>query len=526
MRSARILCLAAALAGCTVGPNYRRPSNDASLPPQFGESISGAQPAPDLSGWWQVYKDPLLNRLIVAALADNPDIAIATSRIAEARAAERVVGASNLPEIDATSQVNYTRFSKNAGFSSLASLFGGGAGAGAGAGTGAGGTGGSSSSGGSGGTPSGGGIATPGNSIKTYSIGFDASWEIDLFGGGSRRIEGAAARRQAAEWNSRDAQVSLVAEVADTYLALRTLQQREDIAREEIARQQRYLAIADHSVEAGLLSRSDFLRQRTELASATAAVEPIVAQGKAEMHALAVLAGRTPDSLIVELSQPRPELAIPPAVPPGLPSTLLRRRPDVQVAERNLAAATADVGVAVSDLFPKFNLTGIVNLISTSLANLLTPDSLQITANAGATFPILDFGRRTGTVSEKRAQADEAYFQYRKTVLGALRDVEDALIRLRTDDANRLSYVGGLADARAAAHALGSRYEVGLVDYGDVLLARRAVLANEDGLAVAEGQQRRDLVSLYKALGGGWENLSLNVPKAGAAAPYYTQPKH
>ena len=516
MKRALAFVLLGTASACTVGPNYRRPETEAQMPTQFGESISGTQPAPELAGWWLVYKDQELDHLIGLALQGSPDIAIATARIAEARAAERVAGASNLPEIDATSGVNYTRFSKNAGFASLASLFGGGAGAGAS---------GSGSSSGSGSGSSGGGIATPGNSITTYSAGFDASWEIDLFGGGVRKVEGARARRQAAEWNARDAQLSLVAEVADTYLALRTLQQREKIARSEIARQQNYLAIAQHTAEAGLLARGDYFRQRAELASATAAVDPIVAQGKAEMHALAALIGQTPDALIVELSQPRPVLTVPPIIPPGLPSSLLRRRPDVQAAERNLAAATADVGLAVSDLFPKFNLTGVVELISTSLANLFTANSLQITGNANATFPVLDFGRRKGVVTERRAQADEDYFQYRKTVFGALRDVEDALIRVRTDEAQRQSYVAGLADANAATHAVEARYRSGLTDYGDVLLARRSVLADEDGLATAEGQQRRDLVSLYKALGGGWQGVALDVPTAGDAAPAYTLPK-
>ncbi|MBO0749616.1 MAG: efflux transporter outer membrane subunit [Porphyrobacter sp.] len=510
----RAILLAALLAaGCTVGPNYRPPGAPAGLPPQFGEAVTGSEPAPDLIGWWRAYDDPELDRLIALALAGNPDIGIATSRIAQARAAEREAGAERLPQVNATAGTSYMRFSKNAGLSSLASLFGGGA---------QGGSGGSTSGGGS---SSGGGIAAPGGDIQTYSLGFDASWELDLFGGGRRAVEGAVARREASVWNARDAQLSLVAEVTDAYLELRALQQREQIARNEVAREQGYLAIAQHTAQAGLLARSDFIRQRSELAGAQAAIEPIVAQGKADMHALGALAGQTPDSLIVELSQPRPPLAFPPVVPPGLPSELLRRRPDVRAAERNLAAATADIGVAVAALFPKFSLTGVAQLISTALSNLISPDSLQISANANATFPVLDFGRGRAKVAERKAAADEAYFQYQKVVLNALRDVEDALIRIRADDAQRQSLAAGLADARTAVGSVEARYRAGLTDYGDVLLARRAVLSAEDGLAVAEGMQRRDLVSLYKALGGGWESLPLVEPKAGATAPNYTQPK-
>lgn len=509
----RAAFLAALLvAGCTVGPNYRPPDAPRDLPQQFGEAVTGTEPAPDLTGWWRSYNDPELNRLIDLALAGNPDIGIATARIAQARAAEREAGAELLPEVDAKAGANYTRFSKNAGLSSLSSLFGGGQ-------QGSGGNGGSS------GGSSAGGIAPPGDSIHTFSLGFDASWEIDLFGGGRRSVESAVARREASVWNARDAQLSLVAEVADAYLRLRALQQREAIARDEVARQQGYLAIAEHTAQAGLIAHSDFIRQRTELAGAVAAVEPIVAQGKAEMHALGTLAGQTPDSLIVELSQPRPELALPPAIPPGLPSELLRRRPDVRAAERNLAASTADIGVAVADLFPKFSLTGMAELISTALSNLISPDSLQITANAAASFPVLDFGRGQAKVAERKAAADEAYFEYQKTVLNALREVEDALIRIRADDQQRQSLAAGLADAQVAVHSVESRYRAGLTDYGDVLLARRSVLSAEDGLTVAEGTQRRDLVSLFKALGGGWEGLPLNEPQAGAAAGIYTRPK-
>ena len=515
-----VLFVALLAAGCTVGPNYRRPEPPTGLPPQFGEATTGSEPAPDLDGWWRTYDDPELNRLIELALAGNPDIGIATARIAQARAAEREAGAQLLPEVDATAGANYTRFSKNAGLSSLSSLFGGGAGSGAGGGGSQGGSGGSS-----GGSSSGGGIAAPGDSIHTFSLGFDASWEIDLFGGGRRGVESAVARREASVWNARDAQISLVAEVADTYLQLRALQQREAIARDEVARQQGYLAIAEHTSQAGLLAHSDFIRQRTELASAVAAIQPIVAQGKAEMHALGALAGQTPDSLMVELSQPRPTLALPPAIPPGLPSDLLRRRPDVRAAERNLAAATADIGVAVADLFPKFSLTGVVELISTALSNLFSPDSLQLTANANATFPVLDFGRGRARVDQRKAAADEAYYQYQKVVLGALREVEDALTRIRADNDQRQSLASGLADAQVAVRAVEARYRAGLTDYGDVLLARRSVLAAEDGLAVAEGNQRRDLVALYKALGGGWEGLPLAEPGAGTTVKNYTRPK-
>jgi len=501
-----LLTAALALSGCVVGPDYRAPTT--APPASFGEAppaLQSATPQPDLGPWWHQFGDPELDRLIQIALVESPDIGVATARIAQARAQVRSARANYFPQVNADAGFNYQRFSKNAGLSSLASLFGGG------------------QSGGSG--PSTGGIAAPGNDIKTYSAGFDASWEIDLFGGVTRQVQGARAREESAVWNARDAELSLIAEIADAYLQLRTLQEREAIARAEVKRQQASLKIMGDTARVGLVPQGDFVRQRAQLATAQAAIGPIVAQGKGQMHAIAVLIGRTPDSLIAELAVRRPELAAPPLVPPGLPSELLRRRADVRAAERTLAAATADIGVAVADLFPKLDLTGAAQLISTALGNLFSVDSLQLTGAAKAMFPVLDFGRRRATVSLRRAQADEAYFQYQQTVLRALKDVEDALIRVRTDQERVDALAGGLKDQTRSVEAVEHRYQTGLVDFGEVLSARQAQLQNQDQLADATGQQRRDLLALHKALGGGWETLPPPDAKAGAAASSYTAPK-
>lgn len=493
----RALPLAAlTLAGCTVGPNYSEPKLAA--PPAFAEATVQA-PSPDLNGWWHAYRDPELERLIAIALAESPDIATAAARIREARAQERIAGAAYLPQVNSSAGTNYQRFSKNAGLSSLSSLLGGGS------------SGGSSGGGGSQGNNS--GIAAPGDDITVYSAGFDASWEIDLFGGTRRAVEGARARIEAAVWNARDAQVSLVAEVTDNYLQLRTLQDRETIARAEVDRQTRRLAIMQHTAESGLVPEGDFVRQRAQLAQAQAAAGPIVAEGKAQMHGLATLVGRTPDTLIGELTVERPQLPPPPAVPPGLPSELLRRRPDVRAAERQLAASTADIGVAVADLYPRFKLTGAAQLISTALGNLFTGDSLQLTGNAQAMFPILDWGRRKVQVAVRRAQADEAYYSYQKTVLGALRDVEDALIRIQTEQDRNRALKGGLADAGRSVQTVEARYASGLVDFGVVLDARQQLLSARDAVIQSDGTLRRNTLALYKALGGGWEGLPLAEPK-------------
>lgn len=500
----RLACLLGmTLAGCTVGPNYRAPQ--APAPAKFGEIAADQPVGPTggLDGWWKVYNDPELNKLVDMALADGLDIKTAAARIAEARAQERVARAGLLPQVNADGQVQSQRFSKNAGLSSLASAFGGG-----------------SQGGQTGGGQSASGIALPGGFVTTYSLGFDASWELDVFGGTRRQIEGAAARTEAAVWNARDAQVSLLAEVVDDYFQIRQAQAREAVARAEIARQARSLQIMGEHAQVGLVPEGDTIRQRAQVAQAQAAIGPIVAEGKSEMHALAVLLARTPDSMILELSQPGVALPTPPMVPPGLPSELLRRRPDIRAAERNLAAATADIGVAVADLYPKFSLTGLADLISTKLSNLFSSDSLQVSGSAKATFPLLDFGRRRGVVAQRKAQADEAYYQYQQTVLGALKDVEDALIRIRTEQQRHAQLQSGLADATRGLAAVEARYKTGLVDLTTVLDAQQSVLQDRDQLVQSDAQLRRDLVSLYKALGGGWESLPAVDPAPTAAAAY------
>ncbi len=487
----RYLAATLVLAGCTVGPNYQPPSLP--TPPAFIEP-QAAGAAGDVSQWWHGFGDPEFDRLIAAALADNPNIGIAASRIRQARLQVREARAAGLPQISAMANATSLKFSKNAGLSSLSSVFGGSAGG----------------SGGAGGS-SGGGIGGPGASITTYAAGFDASWELDLFGGVRRQVEGARARVDAAVWNGRDAAISLAAEVADAYLQLRLAQAREAIARAEVARQSRSLDLLLVNAHAGLVPQGDFLRQRAQLATAQASIEPLIAEQHVQMHALAVLIAREPGALVAELTPPVANTPPPPVVPPGLPSDLLRRRPDIRAAERNLAAATADVGVATADLYPKFQLTGVAELISTALRTLFTGDSLQLTGSAAASFPLLDFGRRRAEVGNRKEAANQAYLSYQSTVLGAFRDVEDALIRIDTDQRRIIVQRAGVADAERSVAALQVRYNAGLTDLTAVLAGQQAVLQGRDALAQDDAQLRQDLVAFYKALGGGWSEPAVPV---------------
>ena len=472
---------AALLAGCTVGPNYRPP--EAAAPPAFAGPQPVGASAVDLARPWAAFGDPVLTGLVERAIRDNPDIRIASSRVRQARLQEIVARSGGKPQLNGSANFNYLHFSKNAGFSSLARQFGGGASGGG----------------------SGGGIALPGGGITTYSTGFDASWEIDLFGGDRRSVEGAVARTQAAVWNGRDAATMVAAEVAQGYFALRLDQAQLGVIAGELARQRRSLQVAEHQAAVGLVPSADLTQQRAAITTTEARVEPIRADLDVRAHALAILLNQQPTALVAELSAAPPPLQPAPIVPAGLPADLLRRRPDIRAAERNIAAASADIGVAVADLYPKLSLTGMDQLISTALRTLFSRDSIQLTGAAGLQFPILDWGRRRATVKSREEDRQQAYLDYQATVLQALADVEDALVRLEAERRRNAALIRAVNDATAAANARDAQYRTGFVAQNVALDAETQVLSAREQLAASDAQLRQQTVALMKALGGGWE---------------------
>jgi NodT family efflux transporter outer membrane factor (OMF) lipoprotein len=476
------------LAGCTVGPNYHAPTMP--VPAAYAEPQPAAPGATiDPAHWWTAFGDATLTSLVERALKDSPDIAIAGSRVRQARLQEIAAHAIGKPTVDATGNVTHLELSKNAGISSLASLFSGGS------------TSGSSSSG---------GIAIPGGGITTYAAGFDASWELDLFGGGRRSVEGALARTDAAIWSQRDAAVTLGAEVAQAYFAMRQDQAQIGVVEDELSRQRRSLQIAGNVAKVGLSPQIDVTRQQQQITSLEARLEPLRADVRVRIHALGILLGVQPESLTAELSAPLPPLQAVPAVPAGLPSDLLRRRPDIRMAERNLAASTADIGVAVADLYPKFQLTGMAEFLSTSLATLISRDSIQATGVAGITFPLLDWGKRRATVGLRKEDRAQAYLQYQATVLGALRDVEDPLARIDAERRRNTALRRAVTDAEATAHAVDAQYRTGFVAQNSLIDAQVTVLSAREQLVASDAQLRQDTAALFKAIGGGWDE-----PKAG-----------
>ena len=490
------------LAACTVGPNYSPPT--ISTPTKF--AAPQALPIPganiDPAHWWSAFKDPQLDSLVSRALAGNPDIAIAASRIRQARIQEIIARARNKPTLNADANVNHIEFSKNAGLSSLARAFGGGSSGTTGGGaTGGGATGGSGTGSGSS------GIALPGSGITTFALGFDSSWELDLFGGARRGREAAVARTDAAIWSRRDAGVTLAAEVAQAYFALRLDQAQIATIEAELDRQRRSLQIAGNRSSVGLTPQIDVTRQRSQITSAEARLEPIRADVSVRIHAIGILLGKPPAALLGELTKPYGSALPVPAVPAGLPSDLLRRRPDIREAERNLAASTADIGVAVADLYPKFTLTGMAQLLSSALGNLFSRDSVQLTGNAAAVFPLIDWGRRKATVGLREEDREQAYISYQAAVLGALRDVEDALVRIDAERRRNAALGRAVADAESSAHAAEAQYRTGFVAQDTLLSAQTDVLTAREQLVGSTAQLRQLTAALFKALGGGWQSL-------------------
>jgi NodT family efflux transporter outer membrane factor (OMF) lipoprotein len=413
------------------------------------------------------------------------------SKIRQARQQVIIAGAAALPQIDASGSVNNTMLSKNAGISQIASAFGGGGGG---------------KTGGAGGATT--GIGLPGTDFTTYSVGFDASWELDLFGQTRRSVEAARGRVEAEVWSLHDTEVSVAAEVAVDYLTLRSLQRQIDVAEREEAREQQLLALIEARRQAGFATRLEVSQQQNQLATAKSQRPTLEAEARGEVHALGVLLGQPPEALSAELTPVAAPPSPPPAVPVGLPSELLRRRPDVRLAERNLAAATADVGVAVGDLYPQINLTGSGDLISASLKNLVSGNSIQTSLTAALVEHVFDGGRIRANISAKKEARIQAYLAYQKAVLTALKDVEDALARYGAEERRNAELRESAQAARVAFDMADDRYKSGLSDFINVLQTEAALYAAETQLAESDGLVDQDLVSLQKALGGGWSEKS------------------
>lgn len=489
-RWAAIVIAASWLGACATTAAPARPP--VALPAAF--STGQQAPLGAEARWWAAFGDPVLSGLIDRALASSPDMAQAAARVRQAREELAVTRGGRGPQVNASGQASAARLSQNALPSALAGAL-------------------------SGGPGSSGGIGLPGETFTTYQAGFDAAWEVDLFGGQRSDEAAAGARADAALWSARDAEVVLAAEVARTYQQYRALQRRLAIADETLALQREALAFVQARARNGLVVQGEVRRQQRALDQAAVQRADLAAQAEAALHALSTLLGEPPTALAGALSTPPPSAPALASIPPGLPSELLQRRPDIRAAERRLAAATADIDVATADLYPKISLTGALQLASRSLSSLLEADSLQGNVAARISAPILNRGRLRANVRLRQARADELAAAYSKTVLGALRDVEDGLTRLEADRRKLAALEAAAAAARDEADEASVRYRNGLDPAPAMLAARLTQHAAEDAWAQGEAAAAQDMIALYKALGGGWDERRLLNDEEPAGGP-------
>ena len=537
MRATRSSLVAAAalsaLAGCAVGPNYNMPKTAA--PARFGEAagagIGAGGPADEgqLAHWWTVFGDPELESLMERALRNNRDLKTAISRVRQARAEREVAAGGLLPGIAATGGYNRSRGSKNVKLP--LSALGGGAPASGGAGQkGASGAGpaasGPSPMDASGTNPAADSSASPTASIppggpsspfgegglpgvttNLYQAGFDAVWEADVFGGTRRAVEAASAEAAAAQAGEYGVRVTLMGEVATTYLQLRQAQEREAIARRNIESQGKTWKIADDKFRQGLGSEAEAAQDLAQLRAIETSEAPLVAAQHMAQHALAFLLGEDPTALSAELSAGRPLPELPDEVAIGMPSDLLLRRPDIRQAERNLAAATAEVGVATAQLYPSFSITGTLGVDSSDLRHLPEWSSRYYSVAPGVSWPILDWSRLRAAIRVQDELQEQAILAYESSFAAAIRDVEDALAQYRFEADRNRGLVAAAHEARRARDVTAQVHEHGLADETETLIADRAVFQAEDALAQSDASLRIDLVALFKALGGGWVQI-------------------
>jgi multidrug efflux system outer membrane protein len=455
------------LVGCAaVGPDYKEPQME--VPANWSEmapegAITEAIPE-ELTRWWTLFEDPLLESLIERAVNHNKDLRIAQARIREARARRGVVAADFLPAVGTSGNYARSRTSENIGVG-------------------------------------------PPLEQDFFEAGFDSNWEIDIFGGVRRSVEAADADIAASVESLRNVLVSLVSEVARNYLELRGNQLRTLIAKENIKAQKHTLEMAQARFKVGLSSQLDIEQARAQLTATEAQIPGLETLMKQSIHRIGVLLGQPPGALSNELMVERPIATALPQVPLGLPSDLLRRRPDIRQAERELASATARIGVATADLFPRFFLTGALGLQSTELSSFLSAGSGFWSIGPTVTWPLFAGGRIRSNIEVQNARQEQALIFYEQVVLTSMEEVENALVAYVKEQATRRATAESVAANQRAVEISQALYKKGLTDFLNVLVNQRFLYQAQDALAVSEQKVSTNLVALFKALGGGWDVL-------------------
>ena len=460
------LAVVLALAGCAVGPNYRSPQT--ATPDEWHSHLgAAATPAGDpaaLADWWKTLNDPILDQLVDQALARNQTAKQAYATVVAARARRGIAAADFWPSLDASA--SGTRTNSEARVSD----------------------------------PD---VGLSGGSDEIYNAGLDSLWELDLFGGQRRAFEAATADLGASEADLRDVLVTLLGDVALSYVDVRTAQSRLTYAEKNLEAQRGVLDITRWRAEAGLATALDLEQATSNYQQIRAAIPTLQSTLVAAMNRLSVLTGDPPGSLESTLADRKPIPVAPLEIAAGVPADVLRRRPDIRGAERRLAAQTAEVGVATAALYPSLALTGSITLQALSASDLadgFRTDRFGLSLNV----PIFRGGALRQNVNVQNALVNQALAAYEATVLAAYEEVENALTASTNEHQRHEALQLGVESARRASELALTQYNSGLVDFQTVLDSDRQLIQLEDSLAVSDGEVTANLVRLYKALGGGW----------------------
>ena len=456
---------------CAVGPRYKRPELPVPKAWQEAQAVEATASSATLERWWTAFHDPILDRLVARALEGNLDLKIAAARIREARAARGIAAAAGLPQVGV--QGAYSRTRRSDAVPPFKSA-------------------------------SGGSSPFGPREQNAFEAGFDAGWEIDVFGGVKRDKEAALAEFEAAEEARRDVLVTLLADVARSYAELRAAQQQLQILEDTLRSERDTLELAKARLDAGLGTELDVARAEGLLAANAAQRPALERLAKQAIYRLGVLLGKHPGALASELEPQGMIPSVPPEVPPTLPSELLSRRPDLRRAERELAAATARVGVARADLFPRFSILGSLGRRSEDAADLGSGISQFWSILPTVRWPIFSGGRIRANIRVQDARQEQALRVYEKAVLIALEEVENALSAYSRERRRQESLRASVAANRRALELATDRYTSGLESFLSVLDAQRSVYAEEDQLVQSERNAVVALISVYKSLGGGW----------------------
>lgn len=472
-----VLAAACALAACTVGPDYR---GAPAVAPEAASAATfvrtpahGVTPGRAPSQWWLAFDDPQLNALIAAAFSHNPDLRAAQARLRESRAQLQQQQAAEMPKFSASAaaprmrEPNLSAFSQQPGSS------------------------------GSGRGP-----------LQFYTAGFDASWEIDLFGGTRRAVEAASDEADAVQADLADAQVSLAAEVAQAYIDLRDEQQRLAIAQRTAELQQQMLTLTEQRRAGGTAADVDVERLTTQVETTRSRLAPLAAQVEMSLDQLAVLTGKAPGALDAELAAPRALPALPASVPVSDPATMLAQRPDIRAAERQFASSNAQIGEHIADFLPKLTLFGDLGFTAADPGHLMRKSNFSWVGVPYLQWNVFDFGRTLGAVHGAEAARDEAEARYEKAVLAALQDANGALSRYGYQREHLVTLVKVQDSAQRSATLMRQRYRAGASSLVDLLDTQRAEFAAQQDVISGQAELLKDFVSLQKSLGLGWRSAA------------------